>query len=383
MRYRARVSRLEVTRTPPWSLTLAAALAAVLAGCGSASVEPAPPPAVSAAASAPATSAATSAPTAASTGAPTAAPDAARPKFAVGSYEARWVSEKLGWNRGLAVLPSEVVAASGQELVSLSREDGTVRKRVATCAVVLGGLARVSDTEVVVFCKGEVRAVGAPGLTERSLYTPSGSDALKGTDVAVGAACGDKLALASRTGKVAVVERQKGKQVAELGVKGEIETLAFSPDCALLAVGQNGLSSEMSDKEVPGMVVVLDVAKRRAVATLKGTDRTRATGLSFSPDGAEVFANVGTFGASVFDVKTQKATRTYKVGSWISTSTYLAPGLVAAAGSDGLTLLTADGQALVAPIPEQPTQEAVAASSDGALVCVGDRDGRVLALARK
>lgn len=369
------------TRVPvalPVALPVAA-LVAVLAGCSSSPPAPAPPPAAS---EGPRPAAlAKPEPTAAQTAHVDDAPKA--PPMVVGSFEARWVSEKLGWNRGLAITPSEVVAASGQELVTLSRDEGRVKKRAPTCAVVLGGLVRLSDTEVVVFCKGEVRALKMPGLVESSLYTPSASDALKGTDVAVGAACGDKLALASRTGKVAVIERGKGKQVAELGVKGEIETLAFSPDCALLAVGQNGLSSEMSDKEVPGMVVVLDVAKRRAIATLKGTDRTRATGVAFAPDGAEVFANVGTFGAMVFDVKTQKATRSYKVGSWISTSTYVAPGLVAAAGSDGLTLLTADGQALVAPIPEQPTQEAVAASSDGSLLCVGDRDGRVFAFGRK
>jgi hypothetical protein len=279
------------------------------------------------------------------------------------SYKLAWLSETKNWNRIVAVAPSgDVIAVGGRIMTVHAGDSGKILEQAEVCyGSLTNGFAFVDGSKGFLVCEDEVREIDFPGVASRTAFKlPSEAEAA--------AVTGHLVAVGDKQGQVNVYSTATWKPVDQFKIKGEVETLAFTPDGSRLAAGGQ-----------EGHIEARDLAAKKS-SILSSTGSSRVSGLGFSPDGTEVFAYVKSFTAGVLDVQKATMIRSYEVSSWLTAVRYLSKTLVAATGAHGMALFSADSStphSLSNEIDKRASFEGLGASDDGSLVCAGDRDGRI------
>lgn len=278
-------------------------------------------------------------------------------------YRFAWGHTTGDWNAAVAVAPAGwVVSASGRTLRVHASDDGRVLETARICSLADNGVAITSDTEGIVVCDdGEIRALAFPGLAQRPVAKIGGELEVVGWG-------GGLVAAGARNGRVYVVDTRTWTALEGFSVPHEVEGVAVAPDGRWVAAGDD-----------EGDTVVWDVATK-TMRTLASTDR-RPTAMAASPDGTRLFVQDGSFEARVYALSDATIVAAHECGSWLTGARWLSPELVAATGSNGMVLYATgrpEGQPLVDPDAERhASYEWLGASPDGAIVCGGDRDGRI------
>jgi len=291
-------------------------------------------------------------------------PDAA-PRF--GAYLHLWTSETKDWNGGLLITEDgDVLSFSSSGVRVHAREDGRVLHRANACSPVSeDGVAFVAADRFVIVCDDEVRSFSWPKLGSKSLVTFKervDRGAVGGGLVAVAE---DGFFVKDRKGRVVVHDAADGRVVDQFIPPAEVETLALSVDGGKLLVGTRQ-GTQIRDLG----------AKRDAI----WSDKHRASGAAFAPSGKTVFGDFASFEASNVDLVTQKPSKTWKVGSWLTASRWIDGMTIAATGSDGLSIFSATADTIASPISD--LGEGIALSKDGGTLCAGARSGRIACFAR-
>jgi len=303
------------------------------------------------------------------------APNGPRP------YELVWTAKLDGWNNSVQITASgDPIFINSRKVSLLARHDGTVLEQADVGCLPSHNALFLYDAKTgVLGCDERIMELEMPGLNVRLAHSlPKGhrNDEINAFTAQVGG-----VAYGTRGGGVVVLERQPpGYAVtATWKVAGEVESLSLSPDLSTVVVGVNGQLG-VDGKEA----AFIEVYDAKTGALRRKSDpqkRSRVTAMQYSPDGAFVFADAGSFEAGIMDVATASWKRNYTVGSWVSSSVWLTPTLLAGAGSDGVSLFSFDRggtRHLELPgVEHQPTMEGIGASADGSLVCAGTRRGLV------
>lgn len=296
-------------------------------------------------------------------------------------YELVWTVELDAWNNSVVVTPSgDPIFINSRKAYLLARHDGSVLEQADIRCLPSHNALFLYDADTgVLGCDKRIMELEMPGLNFRIAHSvPEGhrNDEINAFGAQVGG-----VAYGTRWGGVVVLERQPPRYAvtAQWKVAGEIESLALSPDLSTVVVGINGQLG-VDDKEA-AFIAVYDAKTGKLLRKSEPQKRSRVTAMSYSPDGTFVFANAGTFEAGIFDVATASWKRNYTVGSWVSSSVWLTPKLVAGAGSDGVSLFSFDrggtGHLELPGFEYQPTMEGIGASKDGSFFCAGTRGGLV------
>ena len=183
---------------------------------------------------------------------------------------------------------------------------------------------------------------------------------------------GAVLASASTDGAVVLWDVATGEVLGTLGYQalgypGDwVESIAFSPDGALLASASSGLS------------VLWDVATGKVLRTLSGTPRRS---IAFSPDGTLLASGSSDETVALLDVATGKVLRTLDGHTdWVQSVAFSPDGTLLASGSLDDTVKvwhTGSWKELVTLPGHEQSVQSVAFSPDGTLLVSGSTDGTV------
>lgn len=271
-----------------------------------------------------------------------------------------WSRGVGSWVHDLDVTPWGDVASLTQS--SLTVHDAATGERLVSipvCGGERGRLHFVAPQRAVIVCDKEVRRIDFPDATSVQVLSlqatgePTASASAGGT-LAVGFADGSVRLFAADAEDGAWSER------GSVQLQGKVSDLALSPDGATVAVGFDA-----------GGLSLWEPASGKQRQLGSGRSRTRA--LSFSADGATLFATTDTFKAGFFATRTGKQLRSVRTGSWLNASAFVGQDVVAS-GSDGLVRYT---QRAGTPTPINQLGERVTSDPAGGRFCAGDSSGNV------
>ena len=278
-------------------------------------------------------------------------------------FEKAWTAKTGDWNRGIAVTPwGDVVSLASGVLRVHASDNGQILDEIKICYPVENGFGFIDETNAVLICEKEIQKISFPAGIPKKV--------MKLKILALAAALeGDLVAVADDKRNVTVYSVKKWKVVDSFTADDDVTGLALSHDGVRLAVGLDN-----------GIISMRDLSKKKTKKFWKGGGSS-VDALAFSPDDSKLFADSGSFKASVWDVDQGTQLIEYKTGSWLVEARFLSPTLVAATGSDGFVLYEGSGepQSILNYTDKAlpPVAEGLGASMDGKLACAGDRDGTI------
>jgi hypothetical protein len=255
---------------------------------------------------------------------------------------------------------------SAYDLTLLARHDGSRLDHARVCSDIAlrANALEVRGGSALVVCSDAIQDVELAGMrrTERFKLPWSGLEA-RATACAFGPR---RLAVGNRQGEVVEIDLASWQQVAKHKVPkpGEIESLAYSPDGALLAVS---VDAEIG---TPGQILLLRGGRFDRLPN--AADSSGAMG--FSPSGRELFAEVRSFTAGRVSVVDGRVGHEQHVSSWLTAARWISADLVASTGAHGTALFPPQGDLITL---HDETGEGLAVSKDGKVVCSGSRDGDI------
>jgi len=292
-------------------------------------------------------------------------------------YQLLWTKKVGGWTHDVVITPAgDPLFLNSFQLTLLARHDGSELQRAKlTCSAPNDAMAVIDDETVVLGCDEGIVEVQLPNLAFRRVLKLDRMDFDAKPEAFT--AHGDLAAYATRTGKVVVLRREPPTYVRlfEIDTGAEVESMVITPNHAWLVVGEGAKSSDEG-----GTLVVYDLKTGKELRRSNVQGRSRVTALSASPESNQVFAHVGSFEASVWNLDTTAWGSAFKIGSWLSSSTWLSPTLVFGSGSDGAALFPLDrGHTVELEIPDtrMSAMAGAGATPDGSYFCSGDRGGIV------
>ena len=278
-------------------------------------------------------------------------------------FEKAWIAKTGDWNRGIAIAPwGDVVSLASGTLRVHASDSGQILDEIKICRPVENGFGFIDEANAVLICEKEIQNITFPaGIPKKVMQLKAEAQA--------GALQGDLVAVADDKRTVTVYSVKKWKVVDSFTADGDVTGLALSHDGGKLAVG---LAS--------GVISMRDLGAKKTKKFWQGGSGS-VDALAFSPDDSKLFADSGSFKASVWDVDQAAQLIEYKTGSWLVEARFLSPTLVAATGSDGFVLYESGGEPLkilnYTDKAVAPVAEGLGASADGKLACAGDRDGTI------
>jgi hypothetical protein len=281
--------------------------------------------------------------------------------LAPSAYQKAWVCQTSDWNKGVAVAASgDVVSLSSGRLLVHAGDTGQVLETVPVGYVLSGAWGPVGNRWVLV-AEDQILEVALPGGAKKAL-------AKLDSRAAVACVSPFGAAVADEKGSIRTFTAQGWTVADSFEAGASVEGLALS--------GGGRAAAELAD----GTVLLRDPAAKTTATLLKG-DGSGSKAIAFSADGRRLFAASGIFKAFLWDVAKGNLLAEYRTGSWLTSVRFLGADAVAAGGSDGLVIYTKPGEPsqklTYAQGSLSPSVEGVGASTDGTLVCCGDRDGAV------
>lgn len=294
-----------------------------------------------------------------------AEPERAAPAFTLESYELLWEAETPGWNRAIAFMPDgDVVAVTGGTLTAHARHDGTELRRGTLCESQLlarGVLWTDARGFVMGLCNDGLHEVRLQDLARRRVHAlPEPEDFEDRPTMAV--VRDDRIALASRSGKLIIRERNSFAVVAEhqLDGAGDLRSMCFATDGTLAISRRQHPTVILRD----GRVTTYDMAP------------IEHGFFAFSPDGSRAFVVPRYFIAGELILAEGLIRGESRISSWLTHAQYLTDTLVVATGANGLALY--DVQMSAQRVLDGDTGEGLAVRADGSVICAAGRRGRLV-----
>ncbi|MFH1435257.1 MAG: hypothetical protein ABIJ56_06040, partial [Pseudomonadota bacterium] len=243
-------------------------------------------------------------------------------------FEKAWTAKTGDWNRGIAVAPwGDVVSLASGVLRVHASDSGQILDEIKICYPVENGFGFIDETNAVLICEKEIQNISFPaGVPKKVMQLKAQARAA--------ALQGDLVAVADDKRTVAVYSVKTWKVIDSFTADDDVTGLALSHDGSHLAVG---LAS--------GVISMRDLGAKKTKKFWEGGGSS-VDALAFSPDDSKLFADSGSFKASVWDVDQAAQLIEYKTGSWLVEARFLSPTLVAATGSDGFVLYESAGEPL-------------------------------------
>jgi WD40 repeat protein len=277
------------------------------------------------------------------------------------TFERAWET-KLGGDVGaLVIAPAgEVLVNVGDTLSVLDPKDGRVVKSASACRARDGGLGFSDAGEIVLICTDSILVFSWPELARKRLVKRGGHSA---------AAVGRGRFATKETfgvGRVRIFSTETGEVVDWFDPPGRVDDLAFAPDGSRLAVGTaEGIYLRTVGARTGKLVFPVEHGLVRA--------------LDFAPDGRRLVAAVGA-GVAVIEAESGAAVRTFGDRSSPAGAVFLAGGLLATSGYDGLAVWPAN--AAEPRVLGKELERLLARSTAGAFFCASGRDGALACFGR-
>jgi hypothetical protein len=282
----------------------------------------------------------------------------------VGGYVRAWEARVGGASRALAFAPNgDVLAAGSEEVVLLSRQDGSVVRRVALASPALDGdcvFMASAEVATVVLVDGVYELPLADFALRKRVDFPMRQAAQARPSLC--ARSRTRIAVADDDGRVEERSRGDYRQLrASIGSAKGIRALAYDDSREQLA---------LSWQNPP--VTVLAGAPLAPVPGFTGSSGA----LAFSWDGRRLFGELdeGRAGdVSLFDHGSARGN--VPIGSSLRSARYLDADRVVATGSDGLSVISMVPLRRVVLDPDGT--RGLAVSADVSVVCAGGETGRI------
>jgi hypothetical protein len=281
------------------------------------------------------------------------------------SYDLLWESETPGWNSAITfTVDGDVVAATGGALTVHARHDGKKLRHGPLCESQLlrrGPLWADERGFVLGLCSDGLYEIRIEDMARRKVHDlPNGESFEDRIEMAV--AHGDRIALASRSGRVVFRHRRSFDVMAEHKLEGEgnLRSMCFSPD-GTLAISRRDQPTALVRN---GRILTYDVAP------------VEHGFFAFSPDGSRAFVVPRYFVAGELILAEGLIRGETRISSWLTDSKYLTDVLVAATGANGLVLY--DVQRSAQRVLDGDTGEGLGVREDKAVICAAGRRGRLV-----